>query len=438
MSYSPDGRQQPYRSAGQYPQQPQYGEPYGPQGGYQPPYDRQRPQQPAYGEPRPQHSYGETQQLPPYQPPHHGEPRYDGPDGHEEPPRRKSKVKRWVIAGVSVLALGGIAAGVMTYFEIPPFTDKGSSVSFGKTPGGDGKGGAPVQQAPNSKALMPTNPTADFKNAMTLNDGTHVAVTTLDGKKSGFKGKVWVWAPKEYNDPKFAKSGFPVLIALPGGAGYPNNYWMGTDLGLQTSISKWYAEGKSKPFLLAMPVLNPAPDDKGIYWDGSDIPNQPKMGTWLTEDVPDLMKENFRTVKSRDGWAYMGSSTGGFASLKAVLKHPDKFKAAICSGPDVVPDSPLWKGFDKEKAENNPEVLAKALIDKKGPDVYLAFQVGDNENNKKTLPDVQKWVATYGKGPIHTSLRVIPGGQHNAKTYVPNMGEGPIQFISKVMEGPVE
>ncbi|MEU3777102.1 alpha/beta hydrolase-fold protein [Streptomyces sp. NPDC032472] len=407
MSYSPERQHQPYRSEGQYQQQP-YGNSYA---------QTYEPQQ---------------QYEPPYGPP---QPRYDGFEPEDEP-RRPRRGRRWLIAIVSVLALLGIAAGVMWHFEIPPFTDKGKDVSFGKPAGG--KAAEAPKQNPNSKALMPTGPKAEFKNSMTLNDGTHVAVTTLDGKKSGFKGKVWVWAPKEYDDPKFAKSGFPVMIALPGGAGYPSNYWMGTDLGLQTSISKWYAEGKSKPFLLAMPVLNPSGDEKGIYWDGSDIPNQPKMGTWLTEDVPDLMKANFRTIKSRDGWAFMGSSTGGFASLKAVLKHPDKFKAAICSGPDVVPDSSLWKGFEKEKAENNPEVLAKALIDKKGPDVYLAFQVGDNESNKKTLPDVQKWIATYGKGPVHTSMRVIPGGQHNAKTYVPNMGEGPIQFISKVMEGPVE
>ncbi|KPI04455.1 esterase [Actinobacteria bacterium OV450] len=413
MSYAPDGQHQPYRSEGQYQQQPygtSYAQPYEPQ--YQP--------------------------EPPYGPPH---PPYGEPDEPEYEQRRPRRGRRWLIAGVTVLALAGIAAGVMYHFEIPPFTDKGKDVSFGQPAGGGTAGGTDgtPKQAANAKALMPTGPKAEFKNSMTLGDGTHVAVTTLDGQKSGFKGKVWVWAPKEYNDPKFAKSGFPVMIALPGGAGYPSNYWMGTDLGLQTSISKWYSEGKSKPFILAMPVLNPGPDDKGIYWDGSDIPGQPKMGTWLTEDVPDLMKANFRTIKSRDGWAYMGSSTGGFASLKAVLQHPDKFKAAICSGPDIVPDSSLWKGHDKEKAENNPELLAKAMIDKKGaPDVYLAFQVGDNENNKKTLPDVQKFVATYTKGPIHTSLRVIPGGQHNAKTYVPNMGEGPIQFISKVMEGPVE
>ncbi|WP_079070579.1 alpha/beta hydrolase [Streptomyces sp. IMTB 1903] len=414
MSYAPEGQQhQPYRPEGQSPQPPAgdpYGRPYGQPHGQSPYADR-------YGGPAP--AYGEQERT--------------------EPPRRRGR--RLLIAGVSLLALAGIAAGVMAYYEIPPFTDKGSAVSFGQDGGGkgSGQGGAGSGQPANSKMLMPTGPAAEFKNSMTLADGTHVAVTTLDGKKSGFKGKVWVWAPKEYNDPKFAKSGFPVMIALPGGAGYPNNYWMGTDLGLQTSISKWYAEGKSKPFLLAMPVLNPGPDDKGVYWDGSDIPGQPKMGTWLTEDVPDLMKANFRTVKSRDGWAFMGSSTGGFAGMKAVLKHPDKFKAVIASGPDIVPDSSLWKGHDKEKAENNPELLAKQLIDAKGPDVYIAFQVGDNESNKKTLPDVEKFVATFGnKGPVHTSLRVIPGGRHNAKTYVPNMGEGPIQYISKVMEGPVE
>ncbi|MEU9235693.1 alpha/beta hydrolase [Streptomyces subrutilus] len=412
MSYAPEGQQYqpPYRPEGQNPQQP-YGAPYGQQHG--------------------QDQYGQR-------PPHGQEP-YE-PYGQEPQPapRRRPRARRWVIAGACVLALAGIAAGVMNHYEIPPFTDKGAAVSFGGPPAGDGgKNAAP--QAADSKMLMPTGPQAEFKNSMTLPDGTHVAVTTLDGKKSGFKGKVWVWAPKEYNDPKFAKSGFPVMIALPGGAGYPNNYWMGTDLGLQTSIAKWYAEGKSKPFILAMPVLNPGPDDKGVYWDGSDIPGQPKMGTWLTEDVPDLVKANFRTVKSRDGWAFMGSSTGGFAGLKAVLKHPDKFKAVIASGPDIVPDSSLWKGHDKEKAENNPEVLAKQLIDRKGPDVYLAFQVGDSENNKKTLPDVQKFIATFGnKGSVHTELRIIKGGQHNAKTYVPNMGEGPIQYISKVMEGPVE
>ncbi|WP_308440268.1 alpha/beta hydrolase [Streptomyces mashuensis] len=316
--------------------------------------------------------------------------------------------------------------------EIGPFSKKGDPVSFGSGGSGGDKGGAQAKPA-DDKTLMPTGPAAQFKNANTLGDGTEIGVVTLQGKKSGFTGKVWVWAPKQYKDPKYAKSGFPVLISLPGGPGYPNNYWMGTDLGLESSIAKWSEEGKSLPFILAMPVLNP---DAKYYYDGSDIPNQPKMGTWLTEDVPDLIKQNFRTLKSRDGWAFMGSSSGGFAGFKAVLKHPDKFKAVIASGPDIVPDSPLWKGHDKEKAENNPELLSKQLIEHKGPDVYVAFQYGTLES-PITRNGVDKYLREYGnKGPIHTNLQVIQGGKHDAKTYVKGMGEGSIAYISKVMEGP--
>ncbi|GAA0596979.1 alpha/beta hydrolase [Streptomyces crystallinus] len=345
--------------------------------------------------------------------------------------RRASKARRWSLAVVCVVLLGAIAWPVMSYFEIPPFTDKGDPISYGKI---DNRPGA--QQKPaDSKTLMPTGPAADFKIASTLGNGTHVGVVKITGKKSGFTGKVWVWAPKEYDDPKYEKSGFPVLIALPGGPGFPNNYWMDNNLKLESSISKWAEEGKGKPFLLAMPVLNPKPDDGGLYWDGSDIPGQPKMGTWLTEDVPDLMRQNFRTMKSRDGWAFMGSSSGGFAGLKAVLKHPDKFKAVIASGPDIVPDSPLWNGHPKEKAENNPEVLSKQLIAAKGPDVYLAFQYGTKESS--VIPKVNKYIATYGnKGPIHTHLEVIQGGRHNAVTYVKGMDASSMEWISRQIEGP--
>ncbi|GHF47117.1 hypothetical protein GCM10010359_57020 [Streptomyces morookaense] len=353
--------------------------------------------------------------------------------------RRASRARGWLIGAACVTTLGLIAWPVMSHYEIPPFSDKGNPVSYDQAGGGgDGKGGN--AKPADSRTLMPTGPKADFKNQKTLSDGSQVSVVTLDGPKSGFKGKVWVWAPKEYTeDPKFRESGFPVMIALPGGPGNDSNYWalgeFGKDkLSLEKSISKWYQEGKSKPFLLAMPILNPGPDDKGIYWDASDIPGQQKMGTWLTEDVPDLMKANFRTIKSRDGWAYMGSSTGGFASLKSVLKHPDKFKAAVANGPDIVPDSPLWKGHEKEKQENNPEVLAKQLAATKGPDVYIAFQYGTKEN-KTMIKGVKDFMSTYGKGPVHTKLWEIPGGTHNGATYLSNM-EAPVQWISEQLEGP--
>jgi len=347
-------------------------------------------------------------------------------------------MKRLPKALIAAVALGSVAL-------VAGCSDEGDPVSFdgptAKAPAaqqsGGGSGGSTADKAAAeaaAKTLMPTGPKAEFTTQNTLDDGTKIGVTTLDGKKSGFQGKVWVWAPKEYFDPKYANSGFPVLIALPGGNGYPKNYWMGTDLKLQSSISKWSQEGKSLPFIVVMPVLNP---DAKYYYDGSDIPGRPKMGTWMTEDVPDFVKANFRTFKSRDGWAFMGSSSGAFVGLKSVLQHSDKFKAVIASGPDTVPDSPLWSGHEAQRQANNPEKLAKALSakpDTKDNDVYLAFQIGTKESGMNKLKD---FIRDYGKGPVKTRLQVIQDGEHNAKTYVKGMGDGTIQWISEHMQAPI-
>lgn len=346
--------------------------------------------------------------------------------------RRPKPRKRPLLISAVVATLALAVVPVLNFFDV--FSDNGEPMSFDRGPGADGAPDGGATGAADPDVLFPTGPRTRFTTANTLDDGTKMGVTTLAGKKSGFTGKVWVWAPKQYYDPRYARSGFPVLIALPGGPGYPNNYWMGTDLKLQSSIAQWADEGRSLPFIVVMPVLNP---NNKFYYDGSDIPGQPRMGTWMTEDVPDLVKANFRTFKSRDGWAFMGSSSGGFVGLKSVLKHPDKFKAVIASGPDTRPDSPLWKGHEKEQQENNPERFAKELsMNPKGPDVYIAFQIGNKESGR---PDLEKFIKNYGKGPVHIRLKVIPNGGHNAKTYVPAMGDGPdapITWISGQLRGP--
>ncbi|MGW1378893.1 alpha/beta hydrolase [Streptomyces sp. NPDC002446] len=314
-------------------------------------------------------------------------------------------------------------------------SETGNPVDFNA--GAKNDGAARVKPV-DDDTLMPTGPKSDFRITRTLDDGTRIARATLKGAKSGVTGSVWVWAPKEYQDPKYAKSGFPVLMALPGGLGSPKepggvtNYWVGGDIELQENITKWTQEGKSLPFIVVMPMLNPDTQ----YHDGSDIPGQQKMGTWLTEDVVNLTKANFRTFKSRDGWAFMGSSSGGFAGLKSVLKYPEKFKAVIASGPDIVPDSPLWAGHQAAKDANNPEKLAQRLLQKGGPDVYLAFQAGTRESSAVTA-SIEKFRRTYGKGPIHTSLQLIPGGRHNAWDYQKGMAAGSIKFISDQLKAPI-
>ncbi|MEU5151685.1 alpha/beta hydrolase [Streptomyces yangpuensis] len=338
--------------------------------------------------------------------------------------RRPTRRRLLLISGGLALALAGGGAA----YKFGLFSDIGDPVSFGKVQVQE-KTATASEALP--EVLMPTGPAASFVRTSRLPDGTQIGKATLTGKKSGFTGDVWVWVPKEYDDPKYAKSGFPVLISLPGGRGYPTNYWgTGPGLGLQQAVADGAKSGKSLPFILIMPVTNA---DTKHHFDGSDIPGQPKMGTWMADDVPDFAKANFRTFTSRDGWAFMGSSAGGFNGFKQLLKYPDRFKAAIASGTDIVPDSPLWNGNTQAMDANNPEKLAAKLIDAGGPEVYINFQIGTKETGRE---QAEKFMKEYGKGPVHTSLQVIQDGEHNGKSYVRGMREGSLEWISKVMKGP--
>ncbi|MFD9561345.1 alpha/beta hydrolase [Streptomyces sp. NPDC059994] len=301
-------------------------------------------------------------------------------------------------------------------------------VNFGKD---DAKGGTTRSQAPpkNSKVQLPTNP-REWTTQRELNDGTKVVRTTLKGGKSGFEGKVWAWAPKQYFEDKYRNSAFPVLIALPGSNGYPSNYWYGGDLKLQETIAEQAGKGKSLPFIVIMPVLNA---DKKNYYDGSDIPGRAKMGTWMSDDVPDLVRENFRTFKDPKGWGFFGSSSGGYVGMKMMLQYPNRFGAVIAGGPDTRPDSPLWNGHEKEKQANNPEKLAQDLINKGGPTVNLSIMLGTKESGQRNVKD---FLAKYGKGPIKTSLHMIQNGQHSGRQYAKSLADGPLEWISKRMLAP--
>ncbi|ARE78928.1 hypothetical protein B6R96_13130 [Streptomyces sp. Sge12] len=374
---------------------------------------------------------------PPQQQPYQYEYQQPEPerDREPEPQPRRSRRRIWIGATVALaLLLGG---GGFAAWKLDWFSGNGEAVSFGKNTPSPAAGktdpSAPATAATptgDPDVLMPTGPKSDFKQTAKLEDGTIIAKTRLTGAKSGFEGNVWVWAPKEYDDPKYAKSAFPVLISLPGGNGFPDNYWSDRSLGLQKAISDGAKAGTSLPFVVIMPVLNP---DAKYYYDGSDIPGQAKMGTWIAEDVPDFAKANFRTYKSRDGWAFMGSSSGAFVGMKTVLQHPDRFKAVIASGGEIVPDSPLWKGHQAEMDANNPEKLAQKLIDTKGPEVYINFQIGTKESGKERMTKFQQ---QYGKGPVKMTIRDIQNGEHNGWHYVRGMKEGSLEWVSKVLKGP--
>jgi enterochelin esterase-like enzyme len=245
---------------------------------------------------------------------------------------------------------------------------------------------------------------------MTISQNTSVGpiyVTTLHGAKSGVSGKVWVWLPPQYNDPEYANYGFPVVTMYSGGSSAGYNTWNDQkQLGIQAMDVALAKQGKASPFIMIMPIQNFHDSDFKIQ-DCSDIPGQPKMATWMGEDVPDFARANFRTLQSRDGWGLMGASTGGFCSAKLALQFPDTFKAAVPIDGYFIPDSWYWKGHEAAQKANSPQLM----VAKNTADIDMLLTAGGAEGYEKQV--VKSFMAVAkASTSLHLSYYELPHGDH--------------------------
>ncbi|MFD8706096.1 alpha/beta hydrolase [Kitasatospora sp. NPDC059648] len=348
---------------------------------------------------------------------------------------RQSSRSRAVLTGAAVLALAASLAACGGSDD-----GKGKSSSADGTPAatadpgtpgasGSAVPGTPTAEQPtpaNGKVLMPTGPAAGLNKVRDTAAGP-IMTTKVTGAKSGVTGQVWVWLPPEYNDPKFAKTGFPVLTLYAGGQSNGYNTWTDNQLPIQEVDEQLVKQGKAHPFIMIMPVQNFNSDEKNAL-DCSDIPGQPKMGTWMAEDIPAWVRANFRTLQGRDSWGIMGASTGGFCSAKLALQYPNVYKAAVPIDGYFIPDSGLWKGHDAEKAANNPNLL----VTQGKADVKMYVTAGGANGYEKEV--VKSWVAK-AVAPVSIQYYEQPGGKHltsDFKKMIPDT----LQWLSANLAGP--
>ncbi|WP_344443050.1 alpha/beta hydrolase [Kitasatospora nipponensis] len=293
-------------------------------------------------------------------------------------------------------------------------------------PGSPSAAASAAPSSASSKVLMPTGPAAQLTKAHDTAAGP-IMMTTLVGKKSGVSGKVWVWLPPEYNDPKYANYGFPVLTLYAGGQSNGYNTWTDDQLPIQVADEDLVKQGKAHPFIMIMPVQNLVSNESQTL-DCSDIPGQPKMGTWMAEDIPDFVRANFRTVKGRDGWGVMGASTGAFCSAKLALQHPDTFKAAVPIDGYFNPDSSFWKGHEADRLANSPDVL----VAQSKADVRMLATAGGATPDEVRL--VKAWVAKAA-APTKIDYYEQPDGKH-LTTHFKKMIPNTLEWLTQNLTGP--
>ncbi len=167
----------------------------------------------------------------------------------------------------------------------------------------------------------------DGQQFVTKNFGAeNVLETTLQGAASGVSMKVWVWTPPQYDDPAYAHEDFPVLFLYPGGDGATYNNWTDRSYSAQEVVDSGSRDGSVLPFVFVMPEMQVSKD---VDTECTDIPGQPKVGTFLDTDVPAMVQHDFRVLPPGKGWGTAGASSGAYCAAAIALRKPGEYGAVV-------------------------------------------------------------------------------------------------------------
>ena len=196
---------------------------------------------------------------------------------------------------------------------------------------------APVtsSEATGEATESPTPSAPDPAHVASLeatSEGGNTFKTSFRGPASGITDDVWFWTPRGYSATD-GKS-YNVLTLLHGVPGTADGVVPGLELGrqLQAAID----EGRLPPTIVAIPSLNADATQRSAP-DCADIVGHAKVGTWIQQDVPKMIRATFPGARAdRQAWALGGVSSGGYCAVWTTIMRSDVYAtAASLSGYDV-------------------------------------------------------------------------------------------------------
>ncbi|MEU7163498.1 alpha/beta hydrolase-fold protein [Streptomyces morookaense] len=230
--------------------------------------------------------------------------------------------------------------------------------------------------------------------------------TYFHGSRSGLSGQVMVWTPPEYDEPRYRRTAFPVVMLLHGVPGSPQS-WMEQGR-MPGAYERLLQDGTTRPFILAAPIINPG----GVDTDCSDVDGR-KVATWLAADVPELLRSHFRTAPEPKSWGLLGISTGGLCAAKLPLQYPKVFGAGAGLDPDPLNGDRGAVNDPVLRERNSPTWLVGHT--KAGAGLFLATSRQDRVSPPSYIEDFQRAAAA---SPVQLKTMLLPSGGHNYGTWI--------------------
>ncbi|MFB9838602.1 alpha/beta hydrolase [Actinoallomurus acaciae] len=253
---------------------------------------------------------------------------------------------------------------------------------------GEDGANAPIEQP--GHAGGPATVPHDFHPA-----ADHTLEATFAGARSGIRSRVWVWLPPQYR--REPRRRFPVVELFTGFPGTPTA-WFHAMRGPEV-LTQDVEKGTAQPYILVAPTITVWP---GHDTECVDVPRGPKVATWLTEDVRNVITTDFRTLPGRDAWGTMGYSTGGYCAAKLPVQYPRLFRAGVSLAGYFTPSTP---GLTRLPAENLPVVVRRRRP-------RVALLLATSRQDPGTAAAIDGMVKAV-RPPTLVDTYVVPRGGHN-------------------------
>jgi enterochelin esterase-like enzyme len=234
-----------------------------------------------------------------------------------------------------------------------------------------------------------------------------ILTATATGPRSHITGDVYVWLPPQYQDPVYRHTTFPVVELLPGYPGSPQA-WFGA-MAVHKRLARMITAHQVRPMILVAPKMNVLGNvDPGC----ADIPHGSRTATWLGQDVPNLIKDNFRAATDARHWATMGYSAGAYCAVNLTLHFPRTIHAAVSLSGYNAPISALVNQDQAVARANNPYLRLRDA--KRQPDVAL-LMAGSRQDGDTVFAANALLAALHHHGA--SRLLTVSHGGHNMRVW---------------------